>query len=198
MVKNYPKNWAFILLWQAYDNPMPRKRRLHMLVEDGIYHVIARGNHKKPLFYEETDYFFFKKHLAEYKIKYSIEVLAYCLMSNHYHLLLKSGLQLPKLMHAFSIKYVKYFNAKYGLRGHLFEDRYKSFLVADDPYMITLIRYIHNNPVRAGLVDGASLYSHSSLVDYANGNMKGLTDIKAVNAFFDNNSKVESIALVLA
>jgi len=182
MVKKYPRNW----------------RRTHILVEGGIYHIIARGNNKKPLFSEEVDYLFFKTELNNYKRKYSSEVLAYCLMTNHYHLLLKSGPQLPRLMHAFSIKYAKYINAKYKSTGHLFEDRYKSFLVADDPYLITLIRYIHNNPVRAGLVEDPSVYRHSSLVDYSKGSLKSLTDTNNIRTLFDINTKNTSIAHVLS
>lgn len=175
---------------------MARRPRLYSLVEDGFYHVIARGNNEKSIFREASDYLRWKNYLLHYKNEHKAKLLAYVLMPNHYHLLLKVGPHLPKLMSGFNTRNAMYFNRKYQLSGHLFQGRYKSYLVAEDPYLITLIRYIHNNPVRANLVKNALSYEHSSLNDYHNNG--DLTDTRMVEKLIETRARGTLLSKILS
>lgn len=174
---------------------MGRIPRKYSLVETGYFHIIARGNNRKEIFKETADYLKWKDLFLEYKNKYDAKVLAYCLMPNHYHLLLESGPPLSKLMGTFNTQYAKYFNQKYNESGHFFGGRFKSFLVADDPYLITLIRYIHNNPVRANLVENPLDYEYSSLREYNNDN--SFIDAKAIEKLIDKSVMGTPMAQIL-
>lgn len=175
---------------------MARIPRQYILTENGFYHVMTRGNSKKEIFKEQSDFLKWKFFLNKYKSNYNTKVIAYCLMPNHYHLLLKSGPLLSKLIGCLNTQYAKYFNRKYELKNHLFGDRFRSFLVADDPYLITSVRYIHNNPVRANLVSEALNYQYSSLMDYLNGN--GLTDVSIVEELIDKSFLGTPIVKILS
>lgn len=174
---------------------MTRISRKYFLVNNGFYHITARGNNKKIIFREDSDYQQWKTLLARYKTRNNSKVIAYCLMPNHYHLLLKSGPQLPRLMACLNTQYAKYYNKKYTLKNHLFGDRYSSFIVDDDLYLIDAIRYIHNNPVEAKLVLEAYSFPYSSLTDYINGS--GLTDIELINDLIDLISPKTSLVNIL-
>lgn len=175
---------------------MTRQQRTYSLVENGLYHIIARGNNRKAIFKEEEDYKRWKEYLAFYKTNYNSKVLAYVLMPNHYHLLLKAGTYLPKLIGVFNSRYAMHFNRKYKEVGHLFQGRYKSYLVGTDPYLITLIRYIHNNPVRANLVENSLDYGFSSLNDY--NKVNSLVDKKIIERFIDGGSKGTPLEYLLS
>lgn len=175
---------------------MARKPRKYSLVEDGLYHIIARGNNQKEIFREEDDYQQWKNYLAEYKKRHKAKVLAYVLMLSHYHLLIQAGPYLSKLIGLFNARYAIYFNNKYKLKGHLFQGRYKSYLVGDDPYLITLIRYIHNNPVRANLVEDSLDYEHSSLKEYNKNN--GLIDRGEIERYVDERYKGTHLVRILS
>lgn len=164
---------------------MARIPRTYRLIENGYYHIHNRGNNKKPIFKEIEDFLIWKQYLADYKKKYKAKIIAYVLMPNHYHLIIKCS-NLPKIIGVFNSRYAMYFNNKYELSGHLFQDRYKSRLILDEPYMITLIRYIHNNPVRAELAEEALDYEQSSLRDIKNNN-NSLVDIKIIDSLIERS-----------
>ncbi len=133
----------------------------------GIYHVIARGNNKEYIFKESIDKGYFIKQLKEYGKIMGYVVYGYVLMDNHYHILIQTfDKKLQEIMHQINNKYSKYFNYKYKRVGHVFQGRYKAIRVQDERYLLKLIRYIHQNPVRAGMVSKAELYKWSSDIYY--------------------------------
>jgi REP element-mobilizing transposase RayT len=133
----------------------------------GIYHVIARGNNKEYIFKEDIDKGYFIKLLKENCNVMGYQIFGYVLMDNHYHLAIQPmNKKLQEIMHQINNKYSKYFNYKYKRVGHVFQGRYKSVLVQDERYMLKLVRYIHQNPVRAGMVNSVEKYRWSSDIYY--------------------------------
>ena len=138
---------------------MPRQMSV-----SGTYHVMLRGNNREKVFIDRLDIKKFLFILGDLKKEYNFNVFAYCFMSNHIHLLLREpecGL-ISKFMQKLECRFVRWYNAKYDRCGHLFQNRFKSEVVEDLAYFKTLVRYIHNNPVKAGLVSRASDYADSS------------------------------------
>ena len=120
----------------------------------GIYHVMLRGINKQNIFEEAEDYKKMMDLLRQRKEAGGITLYGYCLMSNHIHLLLREEKEPLNIeMKRIGSKYAIWFNTKYQRIGHLFQDRFKSEAVEDEPYFLTVLRYIHYNPVKAGLVD---------------------------------------------
>ncbi|OPZ75613.1 MAG: Transposase IS200 like protein [Firmicutes bacterium ADurb.Bin456] len=139
---------------------MGRKPRVE---EEGlVHHVIQRGNNQEFIFAEDTD----KEYLTGlFRLlpAAGYNIYGYVIMGNHYHLLLGSSVEpLPSAMHKTNLRYSKYFNRKYGHTGHVFQGRYKAFPVRDDSYLLAVLRYIHQNPVRAGVCQGVCEYKWSS------------------------------------
>ncbi len=129
--------------------------------------MILRGINKQRLFEDEEDYEKFLDVLEDYKIICGFELYAYCLMSNHVHLLLKTGTEpLEQIFRRIGARFVCWYNVKYQRAGHLFQDRYKSEPVEDDAYFLTVVRYIHQNPVKAGLCATPADYPYSSFPRY--------------------------------
>jgi REP element-mobilizing transposase RayT len=131
------------------------------------YHITARGNEQKDVFKSQRDREQFLSYLESSVLRYGAVIHAYCLMSNHYHLLLEtpSG-NLSKIMQHINGAYTNYFNVKRKRSGHLFQGRYKAILIDADEYAKELSRYIHLNPVRAGMVSRPAEYRWSSYSEY--------------------------------
>jgi len=128
---------------------MPRQAREKS--EKGIYHIILRGINKQQIFEDEEDYFKFLDTIEKYKTTSGYKILAYCLMGNHIHLLLMTGKEsLEKIFKRIGSSYVYWYNWKYGRAGHLFQDRFKSEPVDDEDYLFTVLKYIHQNPLKCG------------------------------------------------
>lgn len=145
---------------------MARQRRLNS--NTGIYHVIARGNNKIDIFYDDEDRGRFMSTLKRYAKELSIRIYAYCLMTNHVHMVVNHGTDLTNLsmfMKKVLGSYVSYFNRKYERFGSLFQSRFISMPVEDMCYLRTLICYVHNNPASAGL-SAAETYPWSSYKEY--------------------------------
>ena len=129
---------------------MPRSAR--RMSESGYFHVIERGNGNQLIFECDDDRRLFIGLLEKYSREVGVSVCAYCLMDNHVHLLLHDGAnQLPVFMKKLNVSYARSFNWKYERSGHLFQDRYKSEPIEDDPYFLSVLRYILRNPTKAGL-----------------------------------------------
>ena len=144
---------------------MPRAARRKS--ESNIYHVILRSINKQQLFEDEEDREKLFSVLQECKALSGFELYAYCLMSNHIHFLLKTGKEdLDIVFRRIGARFVYWYNIKYGRVGHLFQDRYKSEAVEDDAYFLTVLRYIHQNPVKAGLCASPEDYPYSSYPRY--------------------------------
>ncbi|MBI4765335.1 MAG: transposase [Deltaproteobacteria bacterium] len=138
--------------------------------DGAIYHVLSRGNERRDIFYDEQDRDIFLALLGEISRRFEIEVFAYVLMDNHYHLLLRiHQANLSKAMQWLGVTYTRRFNLKHCRSGHLFQGRFKSMLIENDAYLMQLSCYIHRNPLRAGLVNRLADYSWSSYPAYAYG-----------------------------
>lgn len=142
-------------------------RPLRIEYSGAYYHVTARGNERKNIFLNEQDRLRFLSYLETAYQRYGAEIHAYCLMNNHYHLFIAtpSG-NLSQIMRHINGAYTNYFNANWHRTGHLFHGRYKAILVDADEYAGELSRYIHLNPVRAGIVSTPKAYRWSSYQYY--------------------------------
>lgn len=147
---------------------MARKQRIQY--PGAFYHIIVRGNQRQNIFHEDADRVEYIKRLKRYKHKCGFILYAYVLMSNHVHLLLETPKEpIARIMQMINFTYTQYYNKKYNKVGHLFQGRYKSYLCDKDSYLLGLVRYIHKNPVRAGLVKTPDEYPWSSQGEYVNG-----------------------------
>jgi len=145
---------------------MPRNVREKS--NSGIYHIILRGINKQRIFEDDEDSLYFLEKLKTYKEISRYEVYAYCLMSNHVHLLLKEGEEsVGTAFRRIGASYVYWYNQKYNRTGHLFQDRYRSEPVETDQYFLTVMRYIHQNPIKAGIIERIEDYLWSSYRDYS-------------------------------
>ena len=142
-------------------------RPLRIAFPGAFYHVTSRGNEQKDVFKSRKDREKFLEYLASATERYGAVIHAYCLMSNHYHLLLETPAgNLSQIMQHINSAYTTYFNVKRKRAGHLFQGRYKAILVEVDEYATELSRYIHLNPVRAGIVTRPEDYPWSSYRSY--------------------------------
>lgn len=138
-------------------------RPLRIEYEGAFYHVTSRGNERKEIFRVKDDYERFKHYVSEAQDKYDFLLHGYVLMTNHYHLILETNkANLHQIMHYLNGSYTTYFNRMNGRSGHLFQGRYKGIVIDVDNYLLELSRYLHLNPVRAGMVKRPEEYAHSS------------------------------------
>ena len=141
---------------------MPRGPRIAF--ENAFYHVFNRGINKQEIFRSEDDYAFFLKKLNNVKKKYDHSIYAFCLMPNHFHISIQTRkVSISKILSSLATSYSMYFNRIYKHFGPVFQNRFKSILVENDPYFIKLSQYIYLNPVKAGLVEDPMLYKFSSI-----------------------------------
>ncbi len=192
---------------------MPRKNSIKTYIKNGYYHVYNRGVEKRTIFEDEQDYIVFLRFLKEYLlplgheglIKLSeitprrkpincynkVKLLAYCLMPNHFHLMIK---QLPKdglkiFMHTVCTNYSMYFNRKYNRIGPLYQGPYKAVLIMDEPYYLHITRYIHRNPLdlpsaRARPLQYMREYPYSSYGYYLKGSGPDWLNVKPILSQF--------------
>lgn len=136
---------------------------------DAWYHVMNRGRRGERIFESKDDYNCFIQVMLETVDLFALKVSAYCLMPNHYHLLVQTpDANLDRCMRHINGVYTQRFNNAHGFDGNLFKGRYKSILVSQDSYLLQLVRYIHLNPVRAGIVESVEEYEWSSHKAYVN------------------------------
>jgi putative transposase len=144
---------------------------------------VVRGNERRSIFRDDLDRQEYLSRLAHYREKFGFRLLAYCLMGNHVHLALRTGkFPLSRIMAGLQSSYTQWFNRRHGRVGHLFQGRYKAFLVQEDPYLQGLIRYIHENPVRAKVVGKPRDYRWSSDAHYRRGAGPDWLDVDEVLA----------------
>ena len=140
---------------------MPRSRRYQF--ENAFYHVFNRGNARKTIFFSELDFHIFLHHLAIASERFNVRVHSFCLMKNHYHLLLETpDANLSKMMQSLMSNFSRHINKTIKSDGALFRDRFRSIVVDSDAYLLQLSRYIHQNPVKAGYVTNPLQYKWSS------------------------------------
>ncbi|MHB1420234.1 MAG: REP-associated tyrosine transposase [Bacillota bacterium] len=169
---------------------MPRAARKQS--SSGIYHAMVRGNEKKDIFHDDEDRSRFIETMLRMKEDGNYEIYAYCLMDNHVHLLIKEeNDSIQRSMKRICVSYVHYFNDKYQRTGHLLQDRFRSEAVEDDRYILAVARYIHNNPVKAGLASKAEDYRWSSYQDYVNlESDKGLVERDFILSMMSDSKKL--------
>ncbi|WP_010485698.1 transposase [Pseudomonas sp. S9] len=153
---------------------MPRRARL--LLPGMSLHLIQRGNNRSVCFYRDEDYQFYLEHLADQAQKHGCAVHAWCLMTNHVHLLITPSTveSVGRLMKGLGQRYVQYINRTYRRSGTLWEGRYRSCLLNEESYVLACYRYIEMNPVRAGMVDHPAEYRWSSYRVNAQGESSSL------------------------
>jgi len=140
---------------------MARKPRIEY--PGAFFHIMVRGNNRENIFRQDADYRYYLSKLAHFSQEGKTILYAYCLMPNHVHLLLEmSQTPVSRVLQRFHTSYTAYLNKKYGRVGHVFQGRYKAVLCDKDAYLLELVRYIHSNPVRAGLVEHLEHYPWSS------------------------------------
>lgn len=144
---------------------MPRHSREKCA--SGIYHIMVRGINRQNIFNDEDDYIRYLDTIRRMKIDNRFELYCYCLMTNHVHLLIKEkGEDTSRVMKRIGTSYAFWYNSKYARVGHLFQDRYKSEGIDNDAYLLSVIRYIHKNPVKAKMVQEPQEYKWSSCQQY--------------------------------
>lgn len=143
--------------------PMPRSAR--SAAGGYCYHVLNRGNAKATVFHKPGDYTAFVQAIADASTRLPMRVLAYCLMPNHFHLVLwpQADGDLGRWMHAVMSAHVRRYHAHYQSSGHVWQGRYKSFPIQEDDHLYTVLRYVERNPLRAKLVRRAENWAWSSL-----------------------------------
>lgn len=158
---------------------------LRYFQKGSYYHVYNRGTRKQKIFIQKRDYERFLDRLKEYKNKFEVSILGYCLMPNHFHLLVKQETDLPItfFMLRLGTSYAKYFNIKYDQVGSLFQGRFKAKIIDSDEYLLQVSRYIHRNPISTPGV-GLEFFPWSSYPAYIKGEKNDLLDSSFILSYF--------------
>ncbi len=158
---------------------MPRTARAQS--ESGYYHIVSRGVGKRLLFEDDLDREFFVELARKLTARYPIKLISWVLMDNHYHILCNADLgDLKRFMSSLNTSYSQHFNGTHGHVGHVFQGRYSSFAIDDDSYLLDVIRYIHLNPLGAGISDLES-YPWSSYSQYlGNSGICNLDEVREI------------------
>lgn len=165
---------------------MSRKPRLHY--SGAIYHVTARGNNRQIIFNDEYDKTYYQTLVKHYKEKFACSLFAYVLMDNHVHLLVRVANQpVSKFMQGIQQCYTMHYNQKYSHVGHVFQQRYNAELCSNDSYLLSVVRYIHNNPVKAKIVETLD-YTWSSHNDYVRGDYSFVDSSAILGIFADERN----------
>ena len=158
-------------------------RKARQKSETGIYHVMVRGINQQDIFHDKDDFERYLETLKKVSFQSGVSILGYCLMTNHVHLLVREGdKDLSVFMKGLGVSYAYWYNWKYERTGHVFQDRFKSECVESDAYLLTVIRYIHQNPVKAAIVRNPEEYRWSSCAVYYkyNGQTMDCLDTKLI------------------
>lgn len=169
---------------------MPRQQRQKS--KSGYYHIMIRGNERRNIFNDDEDRFRLMDTLYEKKQGNKFHLHAFCLMDNHVHLFISEGIEdIALVMKRITVSYVHYFNKKYNRIGHLFQDRFRSEAIEGEGYVLSLIGYIHQNPVKANIVKTASEYPWSSYNSYSNENhFSKMLDMNTILGLFSPDNEI--------
>jgi len=164
--------------------------------ESGIYHIVLRGINQQDVFYDADDFQRFLEIIADKKTEQEFFLYAYCLMNNHVHLLIRENTDsISRIMSRLGTSYAWWYNRKYERSGYVFQGRYGSECVETDVYLFTAMRYIHNNPVKAGISDRPEAYPWSSIHAYYEDKEYpvGLTETSFILNIFNQDKKQAKI-----
>ena len=147
---------------------MPRKARKHYCSE--FFHVMVQGINREKVFKTEKNK---QKYLSIFKENYidsDVKIISYCMMDNHAHFVLHSEqfIKISKMMHKINLNYGMYYNQIHDRCGYVFRDRFKVEEITNREYLLNCIKYVHNNPVKAGICEKCEQYKYSSFIDYKN------------------------------
>lgn len=161
---------------------MPRRAREKS--NTGIYHIMVRGINRQAIFEDDKDYSKMIEIIQKCKEKSEFKFYGYCLMANHVHFLMSEGTEAISLtMQKINSTYANWYNRKYDRFGHLFQERYKSEPVEDVAYMLIVLRYIHQNPIKAGITKTVEDYKWTSYYEYIS--RQKVIDTEFILALFD-------------
>ncbi|OLS33954.1 transposase [Bacillus sp. MRMR6] len=160
-------------------------RRRRAFFEGAKYHITSRGVRRSTLFFDDEDRIKYLSLLEESRLRYFYTLHAYCLMTNHTHLQLETTTISPAIIMSYlNTHYAKYFNKKYEYTGHVFDKRYNAELLDSLDYEFDVSKYIHLNPLKAGLVDILEDFPWSSYLDYVNGEVSSLVNPQYLLSYF--------------
>ncbi len=166
---------------------MPRRQVI--LQAGNYYHIYNRGNNRQLIFFERENYIYFLRQLRNHLIAHGVDIIAYCLMPNHYHLLVYLNTnRFSNLMQAFTLSYTKAIGKRYQRVGSLFQGRFQGINVDTEEYLLHLTRYIHLNPVCANIVEKAEDWEFSSYQEYIDLRQGSLPKIDGVRSQFNSAS----------
>lgn len=168
---------------------MPRRKT--EFTQGGIYHIYNRGVNRERIFFSPDNYLYLLKLLKRYSQKYQITIIAYCLMPNHYHLLVRQDGEtaVSHLINVLFNAYVQAVNREYGRSGTLFGERFKDVQIEDEQYLKHLCRYIHANPVRAGIVTMLEDWPYSNYLEWIGERDGSLVDSDFVETYFQTGKE---------
>jgi len=168
---------------------MPRVARIY--TEEGIFHILTRGNNKQWVFKNEADFKIYRKTLKSLKKEQPFKLYHWCLMPNHVHMIIETNkkTELSKMMKRLNLFYYNHYKRKYGYAGHFWQDRFKSLLIEKEDYLLACGIYIERNPVKAKIVRSVKDYAHSSYNYYAHGKEDSLTDRNPLYDELGHNDK---------
>jgi putative transposase len=157
---------------------MPRNPRKYQISNSSFYHIVNRGVLRQTIFHDKQDAREFVGIIKQYKTREEIEIYHWCLMGNHYHLVLKMRKpeRISKLIGGIQQVYAQYYHKRYHTAGRLFGSRFKSQVIEDESYLLVCGRYVERNPVRAGLIKNPWDWSESSALYYVLGKKDAITD----------------------
>jgi putative transposase len=162
------------------------------LVADGlVYHALNRGNNRAPVFCEAADYQLFLQALGQTKNRYPFRLYAFCLMGNHFHLVLEPdvGQSISRILQSLTVAHTWHYHRMRATTGHVWQGRFKSPVISADAHLLTVMRYVESNPLRAGMVTDLAEYPWSSYLVHGLGKLTALVDEAPVWASL---SKTES------
>ncbi len=161
------------------------------------YHVYNRGANRQPIFRTEENYIFLLRRVKKYATRFAISVIAYCLMPNHYHFLLRqeSTHIISLFVQAVFNSYTKAFNKMFDRSGTLFEGPFRAIMVDRDEYLIHLCRYIHRNPLEAGLVNHPARWPFSNYLEWVGQRAGTLVDRALVREWFPSPADYERFVM---
>lgn len=174
---------------------MDKARNFH---KNTFHHLYNRGANKQNIFLDDNDYLFFIRRLKHYKTKYNISILSYCLMKNHFHLFVKQNfheLSISKFISDVLNSYTKSINKKYSRSGTLFESKTKSKQIEDENYFVWVIKYILENPIKAGIKSKIYDWHYSNAKDLLGFRKGTLCDNEEVFSYFQSEEQMKDFLL---
>lgn len=167
-----------------------------MKYEDGkYYHVYNRGANRQNIFMNHDDHNLWLRLIGKYLSQYRVSVIAYCLMPNHYHLLLRQNENgsISRFIQTVFNAYSQAINLSTGHSGTLFQGRAKGLVITSDQYAVRLARYIHHNPVAAGLAQKPEAWEFSDYLDWAGIRKEGLSDLSLRDTYYENPREYKTL-----